>query len=400
MRSVYKKKNIIFIVLCQIILIFSGFTLCANSPIIENPKQSDIIQKKPKECTVRVLLDEKKYNGQWIIESASDLIICELGNEHKRKISSTKSHIFCFKDKNLFINGKKLSEKNIRVRSAQDHLLFNNNPYQGDLLFIVENDTCYLINQLRLEDYVYSVLRSESWPGWPLEVNKVFAIASRTYVLNKILERTNKKPFHIKNTNIHQTYNGYHNNELLKKAVEQTEGLIVTHNKKPILAMFDSCCGGVVPANLSGVDFKKSPYLARAQICDFCKPCKIYQWHFELSLLEFEKLLQKKGFDLYAIKDIEIKNDKAGSVLEVVIKWAKGVTRLTGKQFYALSTKIKSYCYSIEIKMKKILIKGKGYGHHCGICQWGARYMVDQGWTYRNILRFFYPGTSCMKLTV
>lgn len=164
--------------------------------------------------------------------------------------------------------------------------------------------------------------------------------------------------------------------------------------------MFDSCCGGVIPAHLSGVDSKKFPYLARLEECEHCKPCKIYQWNFELEAREFEKLLQKNGFPIYSIKEISTKKDKAGSVLEVVIKTAQGVTSLTGKQFYALSTKIKSYCYSVELKLRKILIKGKGYGHHCGICQWGARHMIDKGWNYRKILQFFYPETTCMKLTL
>lgn len=392
------KKKFIFILLNQLLLSSSIFGVTNN--VLDNQKELSASLKKNKKCTVRVLLDEKKGSGQWIIESSNDIVISEVNNERKRKISSKKSNVFCFKDACLYINGKKLLEKSIRVRPLQDNLVFNSTPYQGDLLFVIELDTCYVVNQLPLEDYVYSVLRSESWPGWPLEVNKVFAIASRTYVLHKILERNNKKPFHIKNTNIHQTYNGYHTNEILKKAVEQTEGLIITHNKKPILAMFDSCCGGVIPADLLGIDFKKFPYLARTKICDFCKPCKIYQWLFELPLGEFEKLLQKNGNSLYGIKDITIKNDKAGSVQEVIIKWAKGVTWLNGKQFYALSTKIKSYCYSVELKLKRVIINGKGYGHHCGICQWGARYMIDHGWNYRSILQFFYPGTTCMRLTV
>ena len=41
---------------------------------------------------------------------------------------------------------------------------------------------------------------------------------------------------------------------------------------------------------------------------------------------------------------------------------------------------------------------GKGYGHHLGICQWGARYMVDAGWNYQRILQFYYPGADFMKL--
>ncbi len=114
--------------------------------------------------------------------------------------------------------------------------------------------------------------------------------------------------------------------------------------------MFDSCCGGIIPAHLTGVDFKKSPYLARTKVCDFCKPCKIYEWKCELDCIEFEKLLQKKGFMIHGITSINAAKDKAGAVEEVTISWAQGITKLTGKQFYSLTTKIKSFCYSIQKK--------------------------------------------------
>ncbi len=45
-----------------------------------------------------------------------------------------------------------------------------------------------------------------------------------------------------------------------------------------------------------------------------------------------------------------------------------------------------------------ITFKGTGYGHHMGLCQWGARELVNQGWNYKKILHFYYPGTTFMKL--
>ena len=44
------------------------------------------------------------------------------------------------------------------------------------------------------------------------------------------------------------------------------------------------------------------------------------------------------------------------------------------------------------------MFKGTGYGHHIGLCQWGARELVSQGWDYKKILHFYYPDTTFMKL--
>ena len=70
---------------------------------------------------------------------------------------------------------------------------------------------------------------------------------------------------------------------------------------------------------------------------------------------------------------------------------------LTADQMYRLSNKIKSYVYKITKKGKKIIFKGKGFGHHIGLCQWGAREMVRVGFDYREILSFYYPDTDLMR---
>ena len=43
---------------------------------------------------------------------------------------------------------------------------------------------------------------------------------------------------------------------------------------------------------------------------------------------------------------------------------------------------------------------GRGYGHGVGMCQWGAKGMAEQGYTARQILEFYYPGTTPGILTV
>jgi stage II sporulation protein D len=37
---------------------------------------------------------------------------------------------------------------------------------------------------------------------------------------------------------------------------------------------------------------------------------------------------------------------------------------------------------------------GRGYGHGVGLCQWGAKGMAEQGYAARQILAFYYPGTT------
>ena len=37
---------------------------------------------------------------------------------------------------------------------------------------------------------------------------------------------------------------------------------------------------------------------------------------------------------------------------------------------------------------------GSGWGHNVGMSQWGAFAMAEQGYTYRDILNFYYTGIT------
>lgn len=301
----------------------------------------------------------------------------------------------------MSVNGNRITYTPIRIISKSGCVGVDNHRFHGSLSIVKDNDRLLVINHVDLENYVCSVLKTESWPGWPLEVNKAFAIASRSYALATMKKAdTVKNPYHIKNTNAHQTYYGVHADPIIRQAVEQTRSMCLMHKKEPALAMFDSCCGGVIPAHIADFDFEKVPYLARTYPCKHCKRCRIYSWKSELRLDDINKhiakLLKKSG----KINDFKIaKKDKAGLVRELHVKQGKESHTVSGKQLYGAMKDIKSFCYNVERKKDTFIFSGRGFGHHIGICQWGAREMVRDGWSYKRILNFYYPGTTITKLT-
>ena len=42
----------------------------------------------------------------------------------------------------------------------------------------------------------------------------------------------------------------------------------------------------------------------------------------------------------------------------------------------------------------RFLFRGKGWGHGVGLSQWGAKALADQGWDFKKILSFYFPGTK------
>ena len=44
-----------------------------------------------------------------------------------------------------------------------------------------------------------------------------------------------------------------------------------------------------------------------------------------------------------------------------------------------------------------VFLKGKGFGHGVGLCQEGAIEMAKHNYTFSEIIRYYYPGTSIIK---
>ena len=49
---------------------------------------------------------------------------------------------------------------------------------------------------------------------------------------------------------------------------------------------------------------------------------------------------------------------------------------------------------SLKVEDGRVKMSGKGYGHGVGMSQWGAFAMAEKGYTYRDILNFYYTGIT------
>lgn len=353
--------------------------------------------------TVRVLIDEKmrRDTAPWCITSKTGFLLYDPKKPDRKWRSAQETIRVQYKNNQLVLNGKTYPTTALQIVPQDGYATINNQQYHGNFSILTHENQLLLINHVDLEEYVHAVLKTESWPGWPVEVNKVFAIVSRSYVLAMINNTNgNQPPYHVKNTNEHQTYKGMHEVRTIRGAIKQTRGQILLHDNQPALTMFDSCCGGIVPAQIKDFDFEKAPYLAREYACTHCERCWIYSWNKTIPLEEFQRQVAHL-FDIpgRAANAIITQHDGAGLVQEVELRNLRSRKRVSGKQFYNAFKEIKSFCFSIKRNGDTVALNGKGFGHHLGLCQWGAREMVRDGWNYRRILSFYYPDTQIGKLT-
>lgn len=117
--------------------------------------------------------------------------------------------------------------------------------YRGIITIIPKNSSLRVINTLDIEKYLLQVVPSEMPKSFGVEALKVQAVAARTYAVSDILKgKYAQDGFHIKDTVESQVYNNQVENEEATRAIEETEGEIMTYDNMPIDAKYFSTSSG------------------------------------------------------------------------------------------------------------------------------------------------------------
>lgn len=117
----------------------------------------------------------------------------------------------------------------------------NNRTYRGIIEISYYNGKLAVINQLPLEQYLYSVVTGEMGTGWPLEALKAQAVAARTYALRSGIKY---EIAHVSDSTLDQLYNGEESADVIK-AVDATAGEVLLGPSGLIDALFSSNAGGM-----------------------------------------------------------------------------------------------------------------------------------------------------------
>ena len=130
--------------------------------------------------------------------------------------------------------------------------------YRGKFLIKNINGKLTIINDVSLEDYIKGVVPSEMPASWELEALKAQAIAARSYALANLGKQA-KYGYDLKDNTEDQAYNGAGaETDRTNKAVDDTEGLVLTYDMKIISAYYSASAGGMTNTNAWGSNV---PYL-------------------------------------------------------------------------------------------------------------------------------------------
>ena len=95
---------------------------------------------------------------------------------------------------------------------------------------------------------------------------------------------------------------------------------------------------------------------------------------------------------------VQGRND-SGRVQEVAVTSGRGKLAVPGVAFrkalgYGV---VKSTNFELRVSGEDCLVSGSGSGHGVGLCQWGAKQRAGDGFSYREILSYYYPGVTFTK---
>lgn len=140
------------------------------------------------------------------------------------------------------------TEAALRVWDAEDSLIQvaerSNRKYRGDFEISRYNGQLALVNEVPLEQYLYSVVAAEVPTSWPMESLKAQAVAARSYAMYNA-SSNRFKVAGLVDTTLSQVYNGAEKEaDSVKQAVDNTAGEVLMANGTVIEGIFSSNSGG------------------------------------------------------------------------------------------------------------------------------------------------------------
>lgn len=112
--------------------------------------------------------------------------------------------------------------------------------YEGQLQLANTGSELFVINQIDIERYLYSVVGSEMYTNWGLQALKAQAVAARSYAV-KFLETPVSDRFNLGSDEAFQAYKGLESvTASTVQAVEETRGQVLVRDNHILLAEYAS----------------------------------------------------------------------------------------------------------------------------------------------------------------
>lgn len=262
--------------------------------------------------------------------------------------------------------------------------------YEGDLHFLNSLGSLRIINSMDIEKYLAGVVQAEGgYKGHP-GYFKSQAVIARTYAYLH-LARHSEDDYNLCDAVHCQVYHGRSVTKAISEAVSATENIVLAdYDSTLILTPFHSNCGGETEAS-ENVWLTESPYL-KSVIDPYCGFSRNARWDKEIRFNEWLAYLESKGYSGgVSAASVDFRQDARKTDFRI---GDFSLPLTTIRQDWGL----RSAFFSMFVSGEKLLINGKGYGHGVGLCQEGAMVMALRGFSYKQILNYYFTGVRLFDI--
>lgn len=267
---------------------------------------------------------------------------------------------FLFKETNFIMQENKRSVEKVKVKIDKSNI------------------------EVDIEEYIIGVVAGEMPALFEEEALKAQAVASRTYLINHLL--TNDSISNTTDDQVYLTkeemqskwqddYEKYYNK--IKQAVQSTKGLIMYYDNQPIKSYYFSTSNGYTESSLN-VFNEQRDYLTIVE-------SPFDEDNSYITTLSRQEFCNKLNISCNEISISNIELDNSNRVSKITINNQE----YSGIELRKLLS-LRSTDFTINIKDTTIEITTKGYGHGVGMSQYGANNMAKLGYTYEEILKYYY----------
>lgn len=312
--------------------------------------------------------------------------------------------------------------------------------FNGIFRFVAKDDNILVINEIRLENYLTSVISSEMNGNNHPELLKAHAIISRSWLLSQIYgtrpqghpiitaqeictwhDKEEHHDFDVCADDHCQRYQGITRsyNPNVQAAISDTKGIVLSYNGEVCDARFSKCCGGTTelfescwqPVHYDYLEPVDDPYcntndsnLLAKILNDYDQTSvNFHHWSVEIEKETLASLIrQKTGIDFGDIISLTpLTKGPSGRITRLKVEGTLK-TMIFGKELeirrILSETHLYSSAFDVEQTPNSFILHGKGWGHGVGMCQIGAAVMAEKGFSHSNILVFYYPKAKLTNL--
>ena len=294
--------------------------------------------------------------------------------------------------------------------------------YRGIMELTTTAEGIALVNELRLEEYLYGVVPSEMPSSYEGEALKVQAVCARSYAYCHMASMAYPE-YHanVDDSVSYQVYGNSAESDSAILAVSETNGEKLLYNGNVVKAYyFSTSSGNTTSVEAWGTTLDESnSYLQSAEVsCDEGYYEKDLAWFSWQAIIPEEVLSNLIGLntatDIGTLQNVEVTVRGSGDIAQQIvatgssgsvtvdtenkIRSALGgggyqITRQDGS-VVDCGTLLPSAFFTIRKEEGNYVIDGGGYGHGIGMSQNGANEMAKQGKSYKEILQLFYKGVE------